>query len=63
MCPCISSKSKYAVCLRHESELMVPSISERINYCFDVYELCPLFLGFKEINKSTADNDFHEISI
>lgn len=63
MCPCISSKSKYAICLQYESELMVPSISERINYCFDAYELCPLFLGFKEINNPIAVNGFHEISI
>lgn len=45
MCPCISSKSIYATCNRHESGLVCPTIFERDNYCFSLYELCPVFLG------------------
>ena len=30
---------------------MVSSVSERINYCFGVYEFCPLFAEFKESNE------------
>jgi hypothetical protein len=26
---------------------MIPSISQRSNYCFDAYELCPLFYNSK----------------
>jgi hypothetical protein len=47
MCPCISSRDKYAVCSRCESGLMVPSIFQRDNYCFEAYELCPLFYNFR----------------
>jgi hypothetical protein len=43
MCPCLSSKSKYATCGHFEDGLMVPSVFERVNYCFALYELCPLF--------------------
>jgi hypothetical protein len=43
MCPCLSSKSRYAICRRFTDGLMVPSIFERENYCFALYELCPLF--------------------
>ena len=43
MCPCLSSKSKYAVCSRFIDGLMVPSFFEKENYCFALYELCPLF--------------------
>jgi hypothetical protein len=43
MCPCLSSKSKYATCGRFKYGLMVPSVFERENYCLSVYELCPLF--------------------
>jgi len=43
MCPCLSSKSKYATCSRFEDGLMVPSVFERENYCLALYELCPLF--------------------
>jgi hypothetical protein len=46
MCPCISSKSKFATCGRSEDGLMVPSVFERENYCFGLYELCPFFLSF-----------------
>jgi len=59
MCPCISSKSKYAICLRNASGLMVPSVSERVNYCFGVYELCPFF-GSKERNDATIINGLYE---
>ncbi|MFA5362842.1 MAG: hypothetical protein WC335_06330 [Candidatus Omnitrophota bacterium] len=45
MCPCLSSKSRYATCGRFEDGLMVPSVFERENYCFALYELCPLFCG------------------
>jgi hypothetical protein len=38
---------------------MVPSVSERVNYCFGVYELCPFF-GFKELNDVTIINGLHE---
>jgi hypothetical protein len=43
MCPCLSSKSKYATCGHFEGGLMVPSVFERENYCFALYELCPQF--------------------
>jgi len=43
MCPCLSSKSNYAICGRFKGGLMVPSVFERENYCFALYELCPLF--------------------
>ena len=43
MCPCLSSKSKYATCGHSEDGLMVPSVFERENYCLALYELCPLF--------------------
>ncbi|MBN3040363.1 MAG: hypothetical protein JW867_04485 [Candidatus Omnitrophica bacterium] len=43
MCPCLSSKSKYATCGKFRDGLMVPSVFERENYCFSLYELCPLF--------------------
>ncbi len=43
ICPCLSSKSKYAVCSRFADGLMVPSVFERESYCFTLYELCPLF--------------------
>ncbi|MDD5155962.1 MAG: hypothetical protein PHF11_05730 [Candidatus Omnitrophica bacterium] len=43
MCPCLSSKSKYAICCRFSEGLMVPSLFERENYCLALYELCPLF--------------------
>jgi len=43
MCPCISSKSEYATCGKSEEGMMSPSVYERDNYCFGLYELCPLF--------------------
>ena len=43
MCPCMSSRSIYAVCGKHEEGLMVPSVFERENYCYGIYELCPIF--------------------
>ena len=43
MCPCISSKSEYATCGKSEEGMMSPSVYERENYCFGLYELCPLF--------------------
>ncbi len=43
MCPCLSSKSKYAICCCFREGLMVPSLFERENYCFSLYELCPIF--------------------
>jgi hypothetical protein len=43
MCPCLSSRSKYAICSRFTDGLMVPSVFERENYCLALYELCPLF--------------------
>ncbi len=48
MCPCLSSKNKYAICGRFEDGLMVPSIFERENYCFGLYELCPIFFSDKK---------------
>jgi hypothetical protein len=50
MCPCLSSKSRYATCGRFGDGLMVPSVFERENYCFALYELCPLFCGSGERN-------------
>jgi len=43
ICPCLSSRSEYATCGRYLEGLMVPSVFERDNYCFGIYELCPLF--------------------
>lgn len=43
MCPCVSSKSEYATCNHHESIAMCPSSFEKENYCFSLYELCPVF--------------------
>jgi hypothetical protein len=43
MCPCISSKSEYATCGKSAEGMMSPSVYERENYCFGLYELCPLF--------------------
>jgi hypothetical protein len=60
MCPCISSKSKYALCLRHQDGLMIPSVSERENYCFDLYELCPLF---SQAAKGLADRIGSELMV
>jgi len=64
MCPCISSRSKYALCSRYESGLRIPSTWERANYCFDVYELCPLFYNSrikeglkKAINESNESEE------
>ena len=56
MCPCLSSKSKYAICGRFQDGLMVPSVFERENYCLGLYELCPLFTanlktGYIDIKK------------
>lgn len=48
MCPCLSSKSRYALCRRFADGLMVPSLFERENYCFALYELCPLFVMARE---------------
>jgi CheY-like chemotaxis protein len=54
MCPCLSSKSKYATCGHFEDGLMVPSVFERENYCLALYELCPLFT-------SHVTNDYIDI--
>ena len=43
MCPCISSKSEYAICNKSEDGLLSPSVCDRENYCFGLYELCPVF--------------------
>lgn len=43
ICPCLSSRSVYATCGRYLEGLMVPSGFERENYCFGIYELCPIF--------------------
>jgi hypothetical protein len=43
ICPCLSSRSKYATCGRYSDGLMAPSVFERQNYCFALYELCPVF--------------------
>ena len=53
MCPCISSKSEYATCHRSDDGLMSPSIYERENYCFDLYELCPLFHNIRASGSHT----------
>ena len=54
MCPCISSKSEYATCGKSEEGLMSPSVYERENYCFGLYELCPLFYNI-EADEGHAD--------
>ncbi|MCM8760569.1 MAG: hypothetical protein NC938_05360 [Candidatus Omnitrophica bacterium] len=43
LCPCISSKSELAICNHRMADGMVPSLFERENYCFSLYELCPVF--------------------
>ncbi|GEM_PF-2357955 len=43
MCPCISSRSDYATCNHHEAAVVHPSEFDRENYCFGIYELCPVF--------------------
>jgi hypothetical protein len=63
MCPCISSKSKYAVCSRYESGVMVPSVYQRENYCFDAYELCPLFYNSEIRAELRAINQPEEVII
>lgn len=45
MCPCISSRDKHAICNKSGAGLVCPSLSERENFCFSLYELCPIFLG------------------
>jgi len=59
ICPCLSSRSKYATCGRYPDGLMVPSLFERDNYCFGIYELCPLFNG-PVIAKPCADIEIRE---
>jgi len=54
VCPCLSSRSKYAICSRFTDGLMVPSFFERENYCLALYELCPLF---------SSDIKYEDISI
>ena len=61
MCPCISSKNKYAVCWRFNDGLMVPSIFQRENHCFSLYELCPLFALDKKCGCSCVDEMDHEL--
>jgi hypothetical protein len=56
MCPCLSSKSQYATCGRFTDGLMVPSVFERENYCFGLYELCPLFASAVKRNYSAVNN-------
>jgi hypothetical protein len=59
VCPCLSSKSKYALCRRYTDGLMVPSVFERENYCFALYELCPLFcLHGKQEDMVLKDRDY-----
>ena len=48
MCPCLSSKSKYATCGRFTKSLMTPSVFQRENHCLNLYELCPLFASHAE---------------
>ena len=43
MCPCISSKDPHAICAHSASIPVCPSVFERENYCFSLYELCPVF--------------------
>ena len=43
LCPCISSRSECAFCNHREAIGMTPSLVERENYCFSLYELCPVF--------------------
>lgn len=57
MCPCLSSKSEYAICSRSKDELMSPSLYERENYCLDLYELCPLFHNIRVSIEDTSDSD------
>ncbi|MDP2923486.1 MAG: hypothetical protein Q8O30_07195 [Candidatus Omnitrophota bacterium] len=42
---------------------MVPSIWERINYCFDAYELCPLFCNSQGEDKLNTVNGHYEMAI
>ena len=62
MCPCITSKNKYAICNRYHLSLMCPSVFERENYCFSLYELCPLFVDipFREEIAAEMINTVHD---
>lgn len=55
MCPCISSKGKYATCSRYYVPITRPSVFERENYCFSLYELCPVFSGGRIDREATTD--------
>ena len=57
MCPCLSSKSRYATCSKCEGGLMSPSLYERENYCLDLYELCPLFYKIRTGIEEESDSD------
>ena len=58
LCPCISSRSECAVCNHREAIGMTPSLVERENYCFSLYELCPVFCrgNVKSVMKPDALN-------
>jgi hypothetical protein len=45
LCPCISSGNERAICNHREAIGATPSLFERENYCFSLYELCPVFCG------------------
>lgn len=58
MCPWISSKSKYALCLRCSSRLVVPSVAERTDYCLNAYWFCPIFFNAEYSGNSIAPGEF-----
>jgi hypothetical protein len=62
MCPCLSSRSKYAICSRFTDGLMAPSVFERENYCLALYELCPLFsCTIKDEDSNTKERAYELI--
>jgi hypothetical protein len=43
---------------------MVPSLSQRNDYCFDAYELCPLFYNSKAREElKRAVNELNEVAL
>ena len=46
LCPLISSRERRATCGKLNGGAGIPALSVKEHYCFDIYELCPLFLSY-----------------
>ena len=55
MCPCLSSRSENAECNHRGSDDFLPSAFEKENYCFSIYELCPIFCSGAEPDEAIAE--------